>query len=488
MARWPGFIGGSGTPATLVASAERAVNVFPEAVQTRSTAGQGLLIPTPGFRPWSIGAADVGGRASGVADGRLFQVIGAGFYEVDSGGNAIRRGTVVQDSYPAQIVYSGKVAGQLGIKSGNNVYAFDLTTNTFTGPHLVGQATMLAFADGFGLALDITTGVVRLSNLNDFTTWDPGTFFQREKHADPWQAMFVDANALVWLVGTETFEVWYDADPARTQPWAPLNGMVGRWGIVAPFAWAVHASGVSWLGRSGPEGGVELVTTAGASAPESVTTYAVATAFEKIRRTSTVTDAELLVYRDQGHSFINVQFPTASKTWTFDQQMKVWHERGQWSPTLGDYGIWAPRVHADCFGKHLIGDRTTGTIWEMSSAISTDIDGSGIRRLRRAPVLLTEGKREVIDQIELLMLTGVGLADGQGSDPVALLRMSDDFGQTFGNERRAQLGRIGETLRRVRWTQLGAGKGAAPVGEFVWTDPVPTYIVDAFVNNLEAVP
>lgn len=482
MPRWPGFIGPSNTPQSVIEDAERTVNLYVESGQSQSAKSPSALYPTPGFQAWAT-VNKVGCRALKEADGRLFGVVGNGVYEFANNGVATLLGTVAVDANPAQIIYDGTVGGQLGIASGGSVYSFVLATNTFAGPHFgAATITMLAYAGGYGLGFDANTRRVYLSGFNDFTTWNSGTFFQRSQQPDPYRAMFVDQSGLVWMVGTETFEVRYNSG-VGTQPFVPLSGLLGRPGIVAPFAFGVSRAGVFWVGRS-EEGGASVVSSKG-GAPVDISTYAVNTALRGYRRTSKITDAEFLIYHEDGHTFVNITFPSAPATWAFDAEARSWAERGQWKPADNRYDIWAPRVHADCFDKHLVGDRATGTIWDMSAAYATDVDGQGIRRLRRAPGITDEHKRIPIDQIELLMDVGVGTATGAGVDPQALLRISADGGQTFGNERRAGIGRMGQSRRRVTWTRLGAPEDCVP--EIVWSDPVPIRVVGAFLNNAEKV-
>lgn len=482
MAAFPAFIGGSATGQSLIAESERTVNLYVELPSGKGAKNpDGALFPVPGFTAWSSGVTDVGSRALAVADGRLFGVVGNHLWEFASNGAATSRGAVVQDSIPAQLIYNGKVGGQLGIKSGGNIYSFTLATNVFAGPHFGGvTATMLQYADGYGLAFEQTTGKVFLSSLNDFTTWSAGNFFQRSKFPDPWQTMFVDPNGLIWLLGSETFEVWYDTG-SGTQPWAPLSGLYGRNGIAAPWAFSVTGAGQAWLATSA-EGGTEIVMSRG-GAPVSASTYAVNTAISNYRRTSQITDAEMLAYDEDGHSFISCSFPSAGGTWTLDAETKSWAERGQWNSLTGVFDVWAPRCHADCFGKHLIGDRTTGTIWIMSNDVTTEIDGTGIRRLRRTAGLTDEHKRHPIDRFEILMDVGLGTVSGQGSNPLAMLRVSENGGRTWSNELTASIGRMGEYRKRVYWDQLGAPEDF--VVEVSWTDPSPVRVTGAWINNLE---
>jgi hypothetical protein len=482
--RFPGFVGGSNTVQSLTADSEETINLYIEKMQSEAAANVAALFPTPGFRRWTPASIvpDVGGRGALFANGRLFFVMGAGFYEFDINGVPTKRGTVALDANPAQIVFNSIVGGQLGIASGGNIYSYDLTTNVLSAPVLAGGFSHLAYAAGFGLALNPTTGFVRVSDLNNFTVWDPGVFFRRSLFADPYQAMWVDSNNLVWLVGTDSFEVRYNDNTGADQPFAPLSGLVGRYGIVAPFAFGLSGLGNTWMARN-PEGIGEFVITRGAT-PTPIDNYSYSTAIAAILRTSRVDDVEVLMYQQEAHTFANIALPSASTTWSVDVKEQSWGKRGKWNAMLGRYDLWSPRVHCVAFGKHLVADRTTGAISEMDTNIATEISGEGIRRLRRCPFPSTEHKRIPVDQFELLMDVGVGVQVGQGSDPQAMLRLSTDAGRTWGNELQASVGRIGEFARRCYWTQLGAL--TAGVAEVTYSEPTPFRIVDALINNAEA--
>lgn len=479
MPAWPHFVGGAGVAAAVSGSNEETINLYVERLPKSGT-NEAALLPTPGFQAWGV-ALDIGTRALvSIANARLFAVIGSGLWEFASTGAATKRGTVAADVNPAQFAYNGVIGGQLGIVSGGNVYAYDLTANTLSGPYLTGGYTHLAYASGFGLAFNRTTGKVNLSALNNLTVWSAAQFFQRSLFADPWQCMFVDQNNLVWLIGTDSFEVWYNTGQG-TQPWAPLSGLVGVLGIVGPYAYVTAQTGNAWLGRNQAGQGLLVMTHGGP--PESLSSPAMASAVATYSRTGGLADTELVHHQTDAHVFTNLTFPRGG-TWTYDHVEQSWSRRGRWQPATNQYEIWPPRCHVMAFGKHLTGDRTTGTIAEMDTAFATELDGRGIRRLRRAPALLSEKRRAPIDQIELLMDVGLGLQSGQGAPPTALLRVSDDGGRTWSNELRASTGAVGAYRTRVYWTRLGLFQDA--VAELTYSDPVPFRVVDAYLNAVEA--
>lgn len=493
MPSWPGFINGSYQAENFLADQEDTINFFVERMESPGALSRQVLRPTPGFKTFAT-LPDINTSGAKMAGSRAFVVTGPSLYELFVDGTYTNRGTVKQNSNPATISYNGTAGHQLFITSGGDGYCFDLNTNTLTDV-LSGTATMGAFANDYFLAFNIATGNVQLSALQDGSSW-PGQSFSRSLFPDPWQALFVDNQGLLWLPGTETFEVWYFNPNNFPQPFAPLTGQVGRYGIGAPFAWAVCGSEVLWLSANAEGGAIVIAPQqAGGTA---VSNYAIAQALSGAQRTAKISDAEAFSYQEGGHTFFVLALPSVPQTWAYDVDKPMmwgetarltpagnWAKRGRWDVNENRYDLWSPRVHLYAFGKHLVGDRTTGIIAEMTSSVAMEIDGSGIRRLRQAPVLPTEYQRHPIDFFQLVCDTGLGTSAGQGATPEAMLRVSTDGGRTWGNELWAGAGPMGTYGKRVYWTRLGAG--AVPTLQVVMTDPVPWRITDAYLNNVEQV-
>lgn len=485
--KYPGFIGGSYKSQSVLADVERSVNFYTETIEAAAGGNRSALYPTPGCKPFVQavdGITDIGTRAlwGGLTSPnteQCFAIVGGGFYEIFANQTVTRRGTVTRDGMPGQIVYNGTAGGQFLVGSGSNAYCYVPATKAFTQV-LTGAATMIGMLDEFGLAFSLATGQVRLSALNDFTTWDPTQFFANSITADPWQSMIVDRNRQIWMIGQKTGQVYYDSG-AFPQPFAPVPGAVFGDGIAAPFAWALAGPYLVWLARN--EDGAGRVVSAQGYVPQRVSNYAVDTALAGYARSSSLTDAEAVAYQDQGHTFWNLSIPSVKATWSIDVDNHAWHERGAWIPNQRAYDVWRPRCHAYVFGRHLVGDRATGTIATMDVSFGTEVDGSAIRRLRIAPGIALEGRRVPYHQLQLFLETGVGLVQGQGSQPTVMLRSSDDFGRTYGNERRASAGAMGAYRKRVYWNQLGVSDGRVFKASF--SDPVPWRIVDAYINNFE---
>lgn len=102
-----------------------------------------------------------------------------------------------------------------------------------------------------------------------------------------------------------------------------------------------------------------------------------------------------------------------------------------------------------------------------------------IRRERKWLLPSSENNyRMTMHKLEFVLQAGIGLPEGSvddpvvlGSDPQVMLRISYDGGNTWGQERWASAGKIGQYDRRVVFWQCGQYRNA--VADLVVTDPVP---------------
>lgn len=479
--RYP-FIAGSAPSQSKIATSERTVNFYVELIGTEGPQNRRALYPTPGQQAWITAAnsggvlTDIGFRGGLYTGSRAFLVIGGGFYEAFSDARIIMRGTVAQDANVAQLSYNGPTGNQVGVVSGGNYYVYNLTTNVLSLV-LTGEANQIGMLDEYFLALNQTTGRLRLSNLNDGSTWDPTQFALRSAQPDPWVALLVNPPDIL-LLGLFSGDVWYDAGTSPF-PLAARAGLNIPYGIVAPWSLAMTGGRYFWL--SSNKDGDGLVVSMSGYQPVPISTLEVDTAIATYRRNFSISDAESLVFQAEGHTFYVLRFPSANATWLYDLTTNIWTELGTWNSAKGDYDVWHPRVHLSAFGMHLVGEAATGTISKLDVTYATEPDGSVIRRLRRGPVLVNEMRRQPLGRFEVGLEAGLGLVSGQGSKPQVMGRFSDDGGKTWSNERNASAGEIGNYRARVAFTRLGSPRLWVP--ELTMTDPIPWRIVDAYLNN-----
>lgn len=453
------------------------MNFYVENTESAGASSQKVLYPTPGVS--SLGTAVSGpGSAHIYHGGREFAIIGPTFYEIDRYGALTSFGTVSVDSNPGTISSNGDGGGQLFITSGGNGYLFDLTTDTFsTIAALAGKATMGDMLDGYFLCLDGNSSTVYISDLLDGSTWDPTNYFQRSIAADPWVSMKV-ANRYIYLFGTETSEVWYDAGSFPI-PFQPHPSGLMQYGCGAPFSPEVIKGTVIWLAQT-VNGNGSVMRVSGFQ-PEEVSNNALQ---HNLNEYTTLADAVGDTYDDLGHTFYILTFRTADHTWVYDDDTGVWCERGTWIEEDSDYTAWRPLYHAFAFNQHRMLDIESGDVYQMSSSFYSDVDGRVIRRMRRSPALVRDNSRLFYNWFELMLEPGVIEVEdsdtGEMRAPEVMLRFSNDGGKTWSTEQVRTAGDLGDYGHRVRWNRLGSGRKR--VFEVSVSDAAPWRFVDAFLG------
>jgi|SRR5262245_49413022 len=472
MPSWPGFLGASNPMQSALADCSRLINWYMEPVD--SVTGRPALYPTPGQQAF-VTVDDLNARALASMNNRTLGIVGTTFGEIFSGGTFTKYGSVTLDSLLAGITFNGAGGNQALVASGSNAYSFDLSTNVLSAAVLTGEATQIGMLDGYGIAFNKNAGKIRLSDLNDFSTWDPTQFAIRTAAPDNWQAMLVNAPD-IWLIGEQSGDVWYDAGTSPF-PFAPRPGATFRFGIAATFSIAAAGDSVFWLSRNTE--GQGIIVRARGYVPIRVSTFAVENAIAGYARTSIISDAEAFALQVAGHTWYVLRFPSANATWVYDLNTNLWFEWLTWNSSANRYDALHPRVTAYAFGKHLVGDSTTGQISVLDETFGSEADGSAIVRKRIPPAIpATDGERCFIYRFELGVEPGLGVISGQGSNPMAMLRWSKNYAKTWGNQLTREVGAMGEYGKRVFWLRCGSSeKSMTP--EVTVSDPIPWRIVDA---------
>src|SRR6266446_4647224 len=169
-----GFIGPSYTSQSVNADAQQCMNWYVENLEDGGGKSSKALYPTPGLAVF-FAASDPGPtRGDYTVNGRTFHVSANNVYEVGVLGRAIPTyaASGMRDGFP---VYFAGGGTQLLIASGGNAYVVDLNANTLTliPPATLTNVSMVAYIDGFFLALLKNSNQIFASNLLDATTW-PG--------------------------------------------------------------------------------------------------------------------------------------------------------------------------------------------------------------------------------------------------------------------------------------------------------------------------
>lgn len=467
-----GFIGPSYMLDVPSAGSQRLVNLYPETHEAGPRKNNvARLKGTPGLRKRvTLGDGPIRGvhRAS---TGQLFVVSGANVYEVFSHWTAqVRSGslasssgrvTMADDGTRVVIGDGGSTAFQVPVAAGSAVAA--IADPDCPGGHV-------AWQDGYFLHTVPGTGRFVISGLNALT-YDALDTATAEGRPDR-LAMILSVNRMVWLLGEQTAEVWYNSGDSDF-PFARNQSAFIETGTVSAGSVVRAASGVAWVGSD--ERGRGTVWHATGLAPQRISTHAVELALAGYSRLS---ECSAFAYQQGGHEFYQLSVPDGG-TWVFDFSTGLWHERMYLSATGEEpHRAWCGTV---AFGGVVVGDREDGRLYSYDLEYFSD-DGDEIRRYRRCPHVSQGEKRIRFNAFELQAEMGVGLSSGQGSAPVVTLRWSDDAGHTWSNEHQASLGAQGKFANRARWTRLGSGRDR--VFEVATSEPVAVSWLGA---ELEAV-
>lgn len=482
MSVFAAFVGPAYRAANPVSDAETCVNWYPSRVETPGALFEWEYRPTPGVITFAVAGVS-GGRGAWAGDGRCFVVFGTTLYEVLSNGTLTVRGTLAFDANPVTFSTNGDAGNQLLITSGGNAYCYDLLTNTLTIV-ITGGVLMGGVVDGYGCVFITTTGQVgfRISDLFDLLTWDPLQFALRSIQPDLWQAMLIDPYGYITLIGSKTAESWNNAG-LFPFPFAPdLSGSVEE-GIAAPFSLKQAGKSKVWLSTNA-NGGYQVQAMRGFT-PQRISTHGIEYQIAQLTP-GQIAEAFGETYEQEGHAFYLLSFPSAGQTWCYDFVTGQWHRRG--TMIAGQFTYWRPAFHCFAFGKHLAVDRDGPTVYEVSETSYTDVDALPLVRERTTPATANENQLLFFDRLEILCQSGVGLTSGaaEDTDPKLMLQVSNDYGRTFGVERLASIGKLGEYGKRCTWWGLGSGRGR--VYRIRSSAAVPVRITAAFQKARGAAP
>jgi hypothetical protein len=292
-------------------------------------------------------------------------------------------------------------------------------------------------------------------------------FSSKDGAPDDLVTLIVDHRE-IYLLGETSSEVWVDQGTSPF-PFTRIPGTSTQHGIAAPFSVSRLGNSFAYLSRNNR--GLAQIVQMNGYVPQRISTHAV----ENTLSGKTITDAIAWTYQLEGHEVYVISFPTLQLTWCFDIATGMWH-KWLYTNNLGQYERCRGNCAAVFQGYVLVGDYSNGKIYHLDRNVYTD-DGQHVKRLRRAPHLTVDLQRQYFEELQLQFQPGVGLDVGQGEDPQAMLRWSNDGGSTWSNEHWTTIGKIGKYTNRAIWRRLGTARDR--IFEVSISDPVKAVIISA---------
>ncbi len=365
MARIPGFLGGTNKLQSINADAEDTINMMYERTPPGISNYPDWMPPTPGLRPFVTISTVSPVTCLFQQDTRAWAIIQTNVYEVIVGVPVVMNliGTVAVDGNPPTICSNGTAGHQLFITAGGFGYILDTLANTLTLITAMGfppNALMGEFMDGYFIVLQAGSRSFQISALEDGLTWDPLDVAERSEGSDNLQGV-LRSHREIWLLGSKTGEVWYDnGDPDF--PFAPIQGVFIEQGTVSGFSMQRLDNTIIWTGLNSDGNGI--VWRADGYTPKRISTHAI----EDYIQLAQFAGLRTWGYQQNGHLFYVMVLPNADKSPVYDVATDRWHMRAPWDST---HCVWLPyraQCHMFLSPRHLVGDRFTGTIYEMSTA------------------------------------------------------------------------------------------------------------------------
>lgn len=373
-------------------------------------------------------------------------------------------GSLSTSAGPVSIRDNGIQGGYAVIVDGTYGYLYNLTTRAFsqiTSSSFLGNPVSVAYIDGWWIFNEKGTAVFYTAQAPYSTVWNASFFALADSSSDLLVGLIENKEEL-WLIKERTAEIWYDAG-GQFFAFQRLVGTPIQTGCNAPYSIARLTSegqeSLMWLGRS--ERGENIIIRTYGFTPRVVSTPAVSNAIAAMTMTS---DALAYTYEEGAHEFYVINFPSADQTWVYDATMPphlAWTQRLSYDPYADKFH----RHRSNCFmnfaGMRIVGDYQNGALYQMTRAVQNDA-GWPIKARRRSPYIWNKDNRErvAMQRLQVEFAPGQGAASGLGANPQAYLRISRDYGTTYGQPSARPMGSTGRYTNRCFWNNLGFSRGA----------------------------
>lgn len=420
-------VGASYRSPSLPASAQRTVNMYPEAVQNGLE--EVVLHNFPGLKRELSGNSGEFDRGLHRFKGNLYQVAGSQFYLINSSFSRTAIGSVAG---------SGRVSmadngDTMVIVTGGAEYTYD--GSTFTEVTLGLSPTSVAYLNN-RFFYDDSDGRVGVSSVG-VTTIPSGSYFTPESAPDNLVRTYI-FNQFIFLFGERTIEPWQNV-ASGLPPVERMNGaIIEDVGLAGRNAVDSTEKAIYFVSRKG-----EAQQLQGFS-PQQVSTVAVANEW----RSYTLSDAIVNTVQTLGLDFVVFSFPADAKTWVYVEDYGLWFELEHST----DAQRWRGNSVSDVYGQTVIADYATGNIYTLDPDTFTDNGVITVRERIFAPLAgeKFQRPRQFFQITEFGLSIETGLGNAAELNPLIAIAFSTDGGKSFSNERFKKVGQEGEYRKDVK--------------------------------------
>lgn len=441
-------------------AAQRCVNLFPEQGPPGAKTPIALL-GTPGLTTYAVvNKGPIRGLI--LMQGVVFVVSGSELFKLEFNGDTTSLGVIPGRSLVKMATNGEQVLILAGTSPSDGFIATLEDLSPITDEDFLG-ATDVDFIDGYFVLSRPESNEFYISGLYDGFSYDPLDFARAEGAPDNIVGLQVDHRE-IWLFCEGTIEVWYNSGNADF-PFERASGTFIERGLSARDSIAQVDNTLFWVGDD------RIVYRANGYSPIRVSTHAIE---GRINESIGTGDLVAFGYSQEGHAQYVLKKP-GEWTFVYDSATQLWHERC--SCAREDYKV---STYVAAFDRLLVGDDQNGSIYYLDAERpGTEDEGTVVSRMA-APPLFANEEEAILNSLVVDFERGVGRTIGQGSDPVVMLRYSDDAGLTWSSEKWRSLGKKGEYKKRARWNRMGRFRQR--VLELSISDPVDRVIMGAYAK------
>lgn len=389
---------GAYTARSVIANAQRAVNLFAEKNPPNSETpfthynvpGLTLLATPP-----TAGAA----RSLYWANSdQLYYVCGNTVYAVGPPPNwtLTSLGTITTNSNPVSMADNG--TSLVLVDGSPNGYEIDLATQIMIAISETGNSPPMPQVYAFYGAdrVDIIDGFMLFnspgtqsfySTYDNEIIFDATWFAEKNGYSDKLVSVIVSRRT-IWLIGERTTEIWFDAGSAGF-PFQIMPGPFIQHGCIAKYSVAQVDGAVFWLSQD--QAGTNVIVRGEGFEVKPISTAAMENEFASY---PTIADAVGFCFTMNGHTFYQLNFPTANKTWRWDERTPgLWHE-ALYIDANGNENRHRAQCAAWAYGFNVCADWETGLLYAFDLDNVTD-NGMPMAFRRGYPHMMQDGRRVI---------------------------------------------------------------------------------------------
>lgn len=397
----------------------------------------GYLRPAEGIEAFATGPGL--DRGAIVWNGTHYRVSGTSLISVSAGGAIVELGTI-PGTGPVRMDFS---FDRLGIAADGNLYYWDEATLTQVTDPDVGTVLDMVWVDSYFMFTDGTN--IAVTELADQDAVNPLKFGTTDT-PDPIQCLLKLQNE-VHVLSRHVIDPFQNVGGTNFPFQRVSSGHISK-GTIGRRAACVFADSIAFVG--GGRGEALSVYLARNAQTIKISTREIDELLLEFTETE-LADTFLEAVVDRGSQFLYVRLP--DRTAVYDATASAAEGQPVWFFLTSAIAGFEPYRAANIIRANdewIVGDPLSNSIGRWTTEDSRHY-GAYVRWEFSTPMLRNSGAGAIVNQLELVALTGVV---PEGLDPRVSTSYSED-GRTWSQDRSIRAGKRGETTKRLVWFQQG---------------------------------